>query len=552
MQQTLLIDVLDHWHQQAVRRIDGEADMHVFLADDRFAARGQRTVEVRQFLEQMRASLEQQRQHGQLDAGLLRHGLLRDAECFQVGDIGRIELGHVWHVEPAAVQVGGADLHQAGHRHFFDFAELAEVHGRDRRDAGATGGSSGSRLRCGLGLVHHGLDVSLHVFLENAAFRAGAGDIRQLHSELTRQLTHGRAGVHLGAAALGCIGRVGSCSRQRGDGAYFCGHFRCGAFRYAVHFLAGLRRRSGRCSARDLELENQVAGADLVIQLDQHFFHHAGSRRGDFHGGLVGLQGQQALVGFDAVAGLDHDLDDLALGAGADVRHAHVLHAAAARCGGRCRGCGGCGSLRRRGRRSRGRRSSSFDFQLEDQVASADFIIQLDQHLLHHAGSRRGDFHGGLVGLQGDQRLVGFDGVAGLDHDFDDLDLAVGADIRHVHVLHAAAGGSSGGRGCRSGRFRGFGRRSFGFRRRRGLRGTFDFQHQQFVAFLQAIADLDLQFLDHAGFGRGHFHGGLVGLQGQYALIGFDTVADLDQQFNHLAFTAEVGYANQLTHRYAP
>ena len=189
--------------------------------------------------------------------------------------------------------------------------------------------------------------------------------------------------------------------------------------------------------------------------------------------------------------------------------------------------------------------------QLEDQVAGADFGIQLDQHFFHHAGSRRGDFHGGLVGFQGDQRLVGFDCVAGLDHDFDDLDLAVGADIRHVHILHAAAGCSS-WRGSRGGHLRCSSGRCFGFRRRRRFGGTFDFQHQQLIAFLQAVADLDLDFLDHAGFGRGHFHGGLVGLQGQYALIGFDTVADLDQQFNHLAFTAEVGYANQLTHRYAP
>ena len=401
--------------------------------------------------------------------------------------------------------------------------------------------------------MHHRLDVDLHVFLEDATFRAGAGDIRQFHAEVTGQLTHGRAGMHLGTIALGRVGDFGSSSRQRGDGAYFSSHFRCGTFRYAVHLLTGLRRRGGRCGTCYLELENQVTGADFGVQLDQHFFHHAGSRRGDFHGGLVGLQGDQRLVGFDAVTSLDHDLDDLDLAVGANVRHVHVLQRSSSRGGGSRSRCGGrrssgCSGL---SRRSTGGCATS-GAQLEDQVAGADFGIQLDQHFFHHAGSRRGDFHGGLVGLQGDQRLVGFDCVAGLDHDFDDLDLAVSADIRHVHVLHAAAGRGSCRSRRRSGCLRRFGRCCCGFRRRRRLRSTFDFQHQQLVAFLQAVTDLDLDFLDHAGLGRGHFHGGLVGLQSQYALVGFDTVADLHQQFNHLAFTAEVGYANQFTHRYAP
>ena len=55
-----------------------------------------------------------------LTPGLLGGGLLCHAEGLDLADVGVVELGHVRHVEPAAVQVGGADLHQAGHRYFFD------------------------------------------------------------------------------------------------------------------------------------------------------------------------------------------------------------------------------------------------------------------------------------------------------------------------------------------------------------------------------------------------------------------------------------------------
>ena len=122
-----------------------------------------------------------------------------------------------------------------------------------------------------------------------------------------------------------------------------------------------------------------------------------------------------------------------------------------------------------------------------------------------------------------------------------------------MHVLHAGGGGGR-CRRCSGRRFGSLGRLG-GDGSRDGLGGrgrALDFQHQQLVAFLEAVAQLDLQFLDDPGLGHGDFHGGLVGLQGQDALLGLDAVADLDQQFNDLAFTAEVGYANQLTHRYAP
>ncbi|MNZ73982.1 hypothetical protein D3C78_924160 [compost metagenome] len=205
---------------------------------------------------------------------------------------------------------------------------------------------------------------------------------------------------------------------------------------------------------------------------------------------------------------------------------------------------------------SRGRSGGASDFQLEDQVAGADFVTDLDRHAFHHASGRRGDFHARLVRLQGDQRLVGFHRVTGLDHHLDDAGLAGRADVRNVDVLHAGSRRRSGGcglRGCcrRCGsrsRLFSLGGRCFG-----GSGATLGFQFEDFVAFLQLVAELDLDALDHPGLRAGDFHAGLVRLQGQQALIGLDLVADLDQQFDHFTFAAaDIGYANQFTHRASP
>ncbi|MDF9895767.1 UNVERIFIED_ORG: hypothetical protein OKW25_004914 [Pseudomonas vranovensis] len=93
LQQALLVDVLDYRYQQTIRSVDGKTDVDVLLADDRFTARRQRAVEVRQFLEQVSTGLKQQRQYGQLDAGLFCNGFLRNAEGFQLSDVGAVGTG---------------------------------------------------------------------------------------------------------------------------------------------------------------------------------------------------------------------------------------------------------------------------------------------------------------------------------------------------------------------------------------------------------------------------------------------------------------------------
>ena len=188
--------------------------------------------------------------------------------------------------------------------------------------------------------------------------------------------------------------------------------------------------------------------------------------------------------------------------------------------------------------------------------SSADFVIQLDRNTLNHTGGWRWNFHAGLVGLESDQGLISLNGIAGLDQDFDDFSFARRADIRDMNVLDGSSGRCSRGRrglGSRSSRFFGRSRscsRGRCFRRRSGALG---FQFQQFVAFFQAVAQLDLQALDDTGLGSRDFHARLVRLQGQDALIGFDTVADLYKQFDDFAVTAaDVRYSNEFAHKNSP
>jgi hypothetical protein len=143
LQQALLVDVLDHRDQQAIRGVHGEADVHVLLADDRLAAWRQRAVEVRQFLEQVRAGLEQQRQHGQLDAGLLGDGFLRNAEAsssVMSAESNWVTCGTFSQLRCRLARRPAS----GGSSALLRFRRTAEVD-RDRRDACATGGAGGGR-----------------------------------------------------------------------------------------------------------------------------------------------------------------------------------------------------------------------------------------------------------------------------------------------------------------------------------------------------------------------------------------------------------------------
>ena len=84
-----------------------------------------------------------------------------------------------------------------------------------------------------------------------------------------------------------------------------------------------LRSRHGAFQNRQ-----QVANVDFVTELDLEFLDHTRGARRDFHRGLVGLHGDQALLDLDGVAHLDHDLDHGHVLEVTNVGHAHLDRAA--------------------------------------------------------------------------------------------------------------------------------------------------------------------------------------------------------------------------------
>jgi hypothetical protein len=63
------------------------------------------------------------------------------------------------------------------------------------------------------------------------------------------------------------------------------------------------------------------------------------------------------------------------------------------------------------------------------QAALADLLPHLDLELLYLAGEGGGDLHGGLVALQGEQRILRLHLVSRGHQDLDDVDLGKIADV---------------------------------------------------------------------------------------------------------------------------
>jgi hypothetical protein len=114
------------------------------------------------------------------------------------------------------------------------------------------------------------------------------------------------------------------------------------------------------------------------------------------------------------------------------------------------------------------------------------------------------DFHRGLVGLHGEQRLLGGHGVAHLDQHLDHGHVLEVADIGDLQVhgggcAGAAARGSHGGRSCGHGPARGL-QRGWRAAVRERIGGL---QHHDHGAFLDLVAQGNLDFLDHASVAGG-------------------------------------------------
>ncbi|MNM47828.1 hypothetical protein D3C81_588020 [compost metagenome] len=102
----------------------------------------------------------------------------------------------------------------------------------------------------------------------------------------------------------------------------------------------------------------------------------------------------------------------------------------------RSRSCCWCGSGsgRRCGCRSGG---AVKRFHHQQRAAFGDLVANLDFQLLDDAGVGRRNLHAGLVRFDRDQGLVHLDGVADLDHQFDDFDFLEVADIRYFYLYCA-------------------------------------------------------------------------------------------------------------------
>ena len=135
----------------------------------------------------------------------------------------------------------------------------------------------------------------------------------------------------------------------------------------------------------------------------------------------------------------------IAAGTGAEHQHFAVeIHLAGVVAGSSagCRSWGRCSGCRRRGRGcGRGCGSDRAHLHQCHQRAFGDLVADLDLQFRHHAGHRGRHIHGRLVGLQGDQRILGLDHVADLDQDFDDrhiLEVANVGDFHFDDVTHLA------------------------------------------------------------------------------------------------------------------
>ena len=73
-------------------------------------------------------------------------------------------------------------------------------------------------------------------------------------------------------------------------------------------------------------------------------------------------------------------------------------------------------------------------FQSHDHGAHSDFVAKLDLDFFDTASMDGGDFHGSLVRLHGDERLVHGDGVTGLHQQFDHADFGEVANVGHFDI----------------------------------------------------------------------------------------------------------------------
>ena len=409
---------------------------------------------------------------------------------------------------PVTAQVSTGDFLDTAQFHFFDFAELAEVHFRPWQHTRDTA-ASGCR-RCSFGAFHRVFHVSLNVFAQDTTFTAGALHFRQVHAEFARQATDQRSRVDISVVfselRFFCFSSRGS---SRFSSLSRCSS-RCRCSRGS--------RSGGRCSAFHFEDHDQRAGRDFVAGADFDLFNGTRERRRHFHGSFVAFNGDQWLFSGNFVAHFHHHFGHFNF-VTADVWYVNVFHAASSRW---------CSSRSRSSFRFRWSRSAfrARHFENHDQGTRRHFVTGVDLDLFNGTGEWRWYFHRGFIAFYGDQWLLSRNGIAHFHQDFSDFNF-VTADVRHVHFFRCRGRCWS---SSRSGFFLLFLRRCSCCCTVGGIEN-----HDQFAS-LGFIANRDFDLFNDASLRRRDFHRSFVAFYGDQRLFSFNFVAHFDQDLGDFNF----------------
>src|SRR5690606_15249742 len=207
IEDALLVGIANHRYHQTVRGIGCKTDVVVLLEHQRVAV--ERGIEFRELLERGHHSLDEEGQHGDLDARLGLRLLFVQilAELFQFGDIGHVVVRDVGNHDPVAVQVGTRNLLDARQRTRFDFAEFGEIDLGPWQHAQAAFATHryATRSRNASPLSERLLDVIANVVGGNALFGTRTGNLTEVDTQLAGKLAYRRRRVwqraqrHVGA-----------------------------------------------------------------------------------------------------------------------------------------------------------------------------------------------------------------------------------------------------------------------------------------------------------------------------------------------------------------
>ena len=185
LQHPFFVGVFDHRHHQAIGCVGGKANVPIVLIDQCIAI--ERAVELGVFFECGHASLDQKRQHGDLDSALFVFFVGQHPKGFQVGDVGVVVVGDRRDHDGIAQQIRTADLFDAAHFFALDGTKLGKVHfgpGNQTERSTVTTRWGFGRLGLGAGVAgHHRTGEGLHIVFDDAALDARAFDLGQRHAQ---------------------------------------------------------------------------------------------------------------------------------------------------------------------------------------------------------------------------------------------------------------------------------------------------------------------------------------------------------------------------------